>query len=102
MNNGSDSGQTLHRTLEFRDIIILAFSTMIGWGWVSLTGTWVTQGGTLGASIAFVLGAILCIFVGLAYCELTPMLPYAGGELVFSYRAMGYHASWFTGWMRRC
>ncbi|MBO6014885.1 MAG: amino acid permease [Oscillospiraceae bacterium] len=99
MNNGSDSGQTLHRTLEFRDIIILAFSTMIGWGWVSLTGTWVTQGGTLGASIAFVLGAILCIFVGLAYCELTPMLPYAGGELVFSYRAMGYHASWFTGWM---
>ena len=72
---------------------------MIGWGWVSLTGTWVTQGGTLGASIAFVLGAILCIFVGLAYCELTPMLPYAGGELVFSYRAMGYHASWFTGWM---
>jgi amino acid transporter len=99
LNNGSDSTQTLHRTLEFRDIIILAFSTMIGWGWVSLTGTWVTQGGTLGASIAFVLGAILCIFVGLAYCELTPMLPYAGGELVFSYRAMGYHASWFTGWM---
>lgn len=89
----------LHRTLSFRDVVVLAFSTMIGWGWVSLTGTWVVQGGTLGASFAFVLGAVLCIFVGLAYCELTPMLPYAGGELVFSYRAMGYHASWFTGWM---
>ena len=52
-----------------------------------------------GASLAFILGAVLCILVGLTYCELTPMLPYAGGELVFSYRAMGYHASWFTGWM---
>lgn len=89
----------LHRSLNFKDILILAFSTMIGWGWVSLTGTWVVQGGAVGATIAFVLGAVLCIFVGLTYCELTPMLPYAGGEFVFSYKAMGYHASWFTGWM---
>lgn len=89
----------LNRTLSFKDILILAFSTMIGWGWVSLTGTWAYQGGAVGAALAFALGAVLCIFVGLTYCELTPMLPYAGGELVFSYKAMGYHASWFTGWM---
>lgn len=90
---------TLSKALHFKDILILAFSTMIGWGWVSLTGTWTVQGGSLGASIAFAFGAVLCIFVGLTYCELTPMLPYAGGELVFSYKAMGYHASWLTGWM---
>lgn len=35
----------LNRTLSFKDILILAFSTMIGWGWVSLTGTWAYQGG---------------------------------------------------------
>lgn len=28
----------LKRSLSFRDVIILAFSTMIGWGWVSLSG----------------------------------------------------------------
>lgn len=89
----------LKRTLRFSDILVLAFSTMIGWGWVSLTGTWVVQGGTVGAISAFVLGAVLCIFVGLTYCELTTMLPYAGGELLFSYKALGYNASWFTGWM---
>lgn len=89
----------LKKSLNFKDVLILAFSTMIGWGWVVLTGSWVVEGGALGATVAFVLGAILCIFVGLTYCELTPMLPYAGGELVFSYKAMGYHASWFTGWM---
>ena len=98
MNNNVNSSQ-LKRSLSFKDITILAFSTMIGWGWVSLTGTWVVQGGALGASLAFGLGALLCVFVGLTYCELTPMLPFAGGELVFSYKAMGYHASWFTGWM---
>ncbi len=96
MNNTENK---LQRTLRFRDVIILAFSTMIGWGWITLTGPWVVSGGALGAILAFLFGAILCIFVGLTYCELTPMLPYAGGELVFSYKAMGYHASWFTGWM---
>ncbi len=87
------------RALSFMDIIILAFSTMIGWGWIMLTGSWVNMGGGVGAAVAFLGGAVLCIFVGLTYCELTPALPYAGGELVFSYKAMGYSASFFTGWM---
>lgn len=95
----SNTENRLKRTLKFKDIIILAFSTMIGWGWVTLSGPWVVSGGALGATLAFLFGAVLCVFVGLTYCELTPMLPYAGGELVFSYKAMGYHASWFTGWM---
>lgn len=89
----------LKKCLSFKDVVILAFSTMIGWGWVVLTGNWVIDGGVAGASVAFILGAVLCIFVGIIYCELTPMLPYAGGELVFSYKALGYDASWFTGWM---
>ena len=101
MKDGKNLKEVNHlsRSLNFKDVLILAFSTMIGWGWVSLTGSWVSEAGFAGATIAFVLGAILCGFVGLTYCELTPMLPYAGGELVFSYKAMGYHASWLTGWM---
>jgi amino acid transporter len=99
LNETANEKNALQRSLKFRDVLILAFSTMIGWGWVSLTGTWVVQGGVFGAVLAFLTGAVLCILVGLTYCELTPMLPFAGGELVFSYKAMGYHASWFTGWM---
>ncbi|MEG0661853.1 MAG: APC family permease, partial [Anaerovoracaceae bacterium] len=91
--------QELKRALSMKDVLALAFGTMIGWGWIMLAGQWVSMGGVVGAILAFAIGAIMCIFVGLTYAELTPALPLSGGELVFSYRAMGYNASWITGWM---
>ena len=91
--------QELQKSLNMKDILALAFGTMIGWGWIMLAGSWVGNGGSIGAMIAFAFGGVMAIFVGLTYAELTPMLPLSGGELVFSYRAMGYNASWFTGWM---
>lgn len=91
--------QELQRSLNMKDVLALAFGTMIGWGWIMLAGSWVASGGVIGAILAFALGGIMALFVGMTYAELTPALPLAGGELVFSYRAMGYNASWFTGWM---
>lgn len=81
-----------------KDIFALAFGSMIGWGWVVLTGGWVETGGWLGACLAFVIGAVLCVFVGLCFAELTPALPCAGGNMVFSYRALGYGGSWIAVW----
>jgi amino acid transporter len=81
------------------DVLAFGFGAMIGWGWVMLAGGWVADGGTVGAMIAFCGGAVLCVFVGLTYAELTPMLPLSGGELVFAYRGFGYTGSWITGWM---
>lgn len=95
----SQGRQELQKSLGMKEVLALAFGTMIGWGWIMLAGSWVGAGGTMGAILAFLLGGVMAIFVGLTYAELTPALPLAGGELVFSYRAMGYNASWFTGWM---
>jgi len=95
----SGGRQELQRSLNMKDVLALAFGTMIGWGWIMLAGSWVGNGGSIGAMIAFGFGGIMAIFVGLTYAELTSALPLSGGELVFSYRAMGYNASWFTGWM---
>ncbi|MEG2199070.1 MAG: amino acid permease, partial [Anaerovorax sp.] len=94
----SGERQVLKRSLNMGDVLALAFGTMIGWGWIMLAGQWVAEGGVWGAVLAFALGAIMCIFVGICYAELTPMLPLAGGELVFSYRGLGYNASYITGW----
>ncbi|MDR2295710.1 MAG: APC family permease [Clostridiales Family XIII bacterium] len=96
---GSIERQSLKRTMKSLDVVALAFGTIIGWGWVILLGGWVSSAGVVGAVIAFVIGAVLCIFVGLTYAELTPALPLAGGELVFAYRGLGYTPSWITGWM---
>ena len=71
---------------------------MIGWGWVILVGRWVSSAGLLGGILAFLIGGLLCVLVGLTYAEMSSSLPLAGGELVYSYRGLGYTSSWVTGW----
>lgn len=72
-----------------KDIMALAFGAMIGWGWVVLTGPWIQKAGSMGAILAFIIGGIVVLFVGLTYAELTSAMPKCGGDLVFSYRALG-------------
>ncbi len=93
-----DERQSLSKVLGRTDVLAMAFGTMIGWGWVMLAGYWVKEAGVIGAMVAFIIGAIMCIFVGLTYAELTPALPLAGGEMVFAYRGMGYVGGWVTAW----
>lgn len=86
------------KVLGNKDVLALAFGAMIGWGWVVTTGLWITEAGSLGAILAFVIGGVLVVFVGLTYAELASALPLAGGEYVYSYKAMGRVASFITTW----
>jgi amino acid transporter len=86
------------RVLGRRDVIALAFGAMIGWSWVVLTGTWITSAGTLGAILAFLVGGGAIAIVGLTYAELASALPFAGGEHVYSHRALGAGASFICTW----
>lgn len=88
----------LLKILGNRDVLALAFGAMIGWGWVVTTGLWITGAGSLGAILAFIIGGLLVTFVGLTYSELASALPLAGGEHVYSYKAMGRGASFITTW----
>ncbi|MDY3121752.1 APC family permease [Suipraeoptans intestinalis] len=96
------SGQTkkseFNKVLSSKDILVIAFGAMIGWGWVISTGDWIHRGGVLGAALGFVLGGIMIFFVGLTYAELTAALPQCGGEHVFSYKAMGPTGSFICTW----
>jgi amino acid transporter len=89
--------QTLQRAFKTKDVLALAFGTMIGWGWIMLSGKWAADAGMLGAMGAYAIGAVLCVFVGMAYAELTPAIPCTGGGVVFSYKAMGYWPSVIAG-----
>ena len=87
----------LKKSIKTKDVLALAFGTMIGWGWIMLSGKWAAEAGMAGAMIAYGVGAVLCIFVGLAYAELTPAMPYTGGSVVFAYKSLGYWPSVMVG-----
>jgi amino acid transporter len=94
----TEDNNSFQRVLGRTDVLTLAFGTMIGWGWVVLSGLWTSEAGMIGSLIAFSIGALVCIFVGLTYAELTVALPLAGGEMVYAYRAMGQGMAWLIGW----
>jgi amino acid transporter len=94
----SDGNVGFKKVLNLGEVLALAFSAMIGWGWVILSGDWIQRGGSMGAILGFVIGGILVIFVGLTYAELTVAMPKCGGELVFSMRALGKGGAFICTW----
>jgi len=86
------------RVLGRRDVLALAFGAMVGWGWVVLSGSWIVAAGSLGAVAAFAIGAVAMILIGLTYAELAAAMPKAGGEHVYSFRALGVTGSFVCTW----
>lgn len=91
-------GNELTRVLSNRDIFVLAFGAMIGWGWIIQTGYWIDEGGTTGAILAFAIGSVMVVTVGLIYGELASAMPFVGGEHVYSLRALGSAGSFVCTW----
>ena len=86
------------RVIRRREVVALAFGAMVGWSWVALTGTWIGTAGSVGAMLAFAVGGIAVVLVGLTYAELASAMPQAGGEHVYSKRALGSTASFICTW----
>lgn len=86
------------RVIKRKEVLTLAFGAMIGWSWVALTGGWINEAGSLGAITAFAIGGVTVILVGFTYAELAAAMPQAGGEHVYSYRALGRNASFLCTW----
>ena len=84
--------------LASREVLALSFGAMIGWSWVLLTGHWIATAGSVGAIAAFVIGGVAIALIGLLYSELAAAMPRAGGEHVYTHRALGRHASFACSW----
>ena len=96
--NESNNQTHFLRVLGRSEVLALAFGAMIGWSWVVLSGTWISSAGTLGTILAFLLGGTIMLVIGLTYAELASALPFAGGEHVYSHRALGAGASFICTW----
>src|SRR5699024_614449 len=90
--------QKLLKLLGNKDVLALAFGAMIGWGWVVTTDVWISEAGSLGGILAFLIGGTMVVFVGLTYAELAAAMPLVGGEFVYTYKAMGRVVSFITTW----
>ena len=86
------------KSLGTLDIIALAFGAMVGWGWVVLAGSWIISAGIWGAVLAFILGGIAVICIGITYAELASSMPITGGEHTYTHRALGVHMSFICSW----
>ncbi len=86
------------RVIRRKEVLALSFGAMIGWSWVALTGNWIDGAGSLGAIVAFLFGGFVVVLVGFTYAELASAMPQAGGEHVYSHRALGATASFICTW----
>ncbi|MEM2021590.1 MAG: APC family permease [Zestosphaera sp.] len=89
----------LKKALSGIDVFTTGFGALIGWGWIVLWGDYIYHAGTLMTFTGWAIVGTLMIFVGLVYGELTSMMPVAGGEFAFAFRAFGPRMSYLTGWV---
>lgn len=96
--NTASQRPQLQKGIGKAGLFSLAFGAMIGVGWVTAMGTWLSNAGPLGAIIAFALGGLLMLAIGLCYAEVTAALPLSGGEVAYAYKAYGTSKSFLVGW----
>ncbi len=92
------SSDRFAKVLKSREVVTLGFGAMIGWSWVLMTGVWLTSAGTTGTLIAFSLGGFAICLIGLTYSELASAMPRAGGEHIYTHRALGPNFSFLCTW----
>ena len=63
-----------------------------------MSGEWLSRAGSLGAMVAFAIGGIAVVLISLTYAELASAMPKAGGEHVYSQRALGFGGSFVCTW----
>ena len=88
----------LRKLLGRGDVLAIAFGAMVGWSWVVLAGEMIVRAGAVGSILAFGAGAVMVWLVGLTYAELSSALSRAGGELSFTFVALGPAGAFVCGW----
>lgn len=87
----------LKRQLSLFSLIALAAGAVLG-GWLAEAPYWFELTGA-GAALIFPILAVVLIPIGLAFAELTSMLPFSSSVDVWSSNAMNPTAGWATQWL---
>jgi len=89
----------LKKVLGASQYFTLAFGTIIGVTWVVVMGDWLNQAGPAGAILAFALGGLVMMLIGLCYAEISVMIPAPGGILAWGYQNFGQKTGFVLAWL---
>ncbi len=89
---------TLKKTLNAFDLIMIGIGCTIGTGIFVVTGIAAATYAGPAISISYLLAAFACIFAALAYAELASMVPVSGSAYTYSYAILGEFIAWLVGW----
>jgi basic amino acid/polyamine antiporter, APA family len=81
-----------------REYFTLAFGSIVGVGWMTVMGGWLTRGGPVGAMLAFLLVGIALVPVAHAYGRLAERMPDAGSEVAYTSVVFWPSVSFAAGW----
>lgn len=85
--------------LSALDLFTIGFGSIVGVGWAVSINTWMSgSGGPFPAAMGYIGVLIMMIPIGFCYCELTQMIPVAGGGMAFTYKGFGEKLSFISGW----
>ena len=89
----------LNRHLSPLHVWSLAFGCIIGWGAFMMPGTtFLPTAGTLGTTLAMIIGAFVMVVISLSYSYMVSRHPKAGGEFVFARACFGRGHAFVCGW----
>lgn len=90
--------EALGRGIRLRSLFSLAFGTIIGVGWITVMGAWLSGAGAIGAIVAFAIGGLGMLAIGLCYSEMAAAYPVTGGEVAYVFEAWGARWSFAAAW----
>ncbi|WP_035425318.1 APC family permease [Atopobium fossor] len=99
-NTQAEAAGGMKKELSLFNFFTIGFGAIIGTGWVLLVGNWMVMGGgPIPAMIAFALGALFLVPIGMVFGELTAAIPISGGIIEYVDRTYGRKLGFLTGWM---
>jgi amino acid transporter len=97
-NHDKPPQSDLARRLGVFHLFAMAFGMIVGVGWITVAGVWISDGGSLGSIAMFGLGWMFMCLIVLCYAEIAAMFPVAGGEVPYVYRILGSGPAFLAGW----
>ena len=97
METQAKKGELLKPKVGMVFMMLLGFGAIIGPWMIQMPWYFSLAGPSVG--LAFFVSAILMTPIIFAYGELVPMLPFAGGERIFTRHAFGKATAWLVAWL---